>query len=337
MEIESKDVASGGTFENPIFTERTIKGTARVQNNKTLLLASVAQDVEGNGRAGLPVLGWLPIIGRLFSTPTRDNRQVDIVIAITPKVIRAPAILPEDEIERPTGSLATPTSGSLEAMIIQEDREELLAAARRLPTRTVVQLPDTPAYVRTNAAPPAAAATTEQVKPDSVAASPVTTNADGPMLRPIDSSVKTLQINQTSDVVTPSAQPSATAETLIQQVPQLKKGQKFKLPVTVNSSTAFRSAVLGVRFDDKLVAVRSVSFGDVFGAALANKQAAPYMNQDGKMFVSLTMPDGTAALTTGVLAYIEIEALSDGTPAITLDKDVLNFLSPEGKNFALKF
>ncbi len=53
MEIESKDVADGGTFENPIFTERTIKGTARVQNNKTLLLASVAQDVQSNGRAGL--------------------------------------------------------------------------------------------------------------------------------------------------------------------------------------------------------------------------------------------------------------------------------------------
>src|SRR5829696_622824 len=45
MEIESKDVADGGTQENPIFTERTIKGTARVQNNKTLMLASVASNV----------------------------------------------------------------------------------------------------------------------------------------------------------------------------------------------------------------------------------------------------------------------------------------------------
>ena len=158
MEIESKDVANGGTFENPIFTERTIKGTARVQNNKTLLLASVTSDVEGNGRAGLPILGWLPWIGRLFATPTKDLRQIDIVIAVTPRVIRAPAILPEDEVERPTGSLATPTSGSLEAMIIQEEREENLAAARRVPNVATVQLPDQPAYVRTNAAAPAATA-----------------------------------------------------------------------------------------------------------------------------------------------------------------------------------
>src|SRR5437762_77277 len=90
MEIESKDVGAGPDPLTPIFTDRTIKGTARVQNNKTLLLASVAQDSESNGRTGLPLLGLIPILGRLFTAPRKDNRQVDIVIAITPKVIRAP-------------------------------------------------------------------------------------------------------------------------------------------------------------------------------------------------------------------------------------------------------
>ncbi len=56
MEIESKDVSGARTL-TPLFTERTIKGTARVQNNKTLLLASVAQNSQSNGRTGLPLLG----------------------------------------------------------------------------------------------------------------------------------------------------------------------------------------------------------------------------------------------------------------------------------------
>ncbi|MEQ1646789.1 MAG: secretin N-terminal domain-containing protein, partial [Pyrinomonadaceae bacterium] len=130
MEIESKDISGAQTLQ-PTFTERTIKGTARIQNNKTLLLASVAQGVESKGRQGLPLVGLIPIIGRLFTAPTRDNRQVDIVIAVTPRVIRAPAILPDDEVERPTGSLGIPTNNSLEGMIIEEEREEQLAAARR--------------------------------------------------------------------------------------------------------------------------------------------------------------------------------------------------------------
>jgi general secretion pathway protein D len=360
MEIESKDVATGGTDENPIFTERTIKGTARVQNNKTLLLASVAQDVESNGRAGLPVLGWLPLIGRLFATPTKDNRQVDIVIAITPRVIRAPAILPEDEVERPTGSLGTPTSGSLEAMIVQEELEERLASVRRLPTTAQVQLPDRavekPAYVRTGTDSAASAPVTGTDTNASTAAPETSSAASnnqslGMNLRPIDSGVKTLQINQTSDtsksgapeVISPveSGADVSTPRvelTLAGDVPVLKAGEKAKIPVMVRSTGAFRSAVLGLRFDDKKLAVRSVTFGDVFGAGVVNTTATPFLNQNGKMYVSLSLA-GNAAVgsTQGVLAYVEVEALADGKPEIMLEREVLNFLAADGKNLAVKF
>lgn len=142
MSIESKDVAAGGVDNNPTFTERTITGTARIQNNRTLLLASVAQDSQSNGRQGIPFLGLIPVLGRVFSTPRTDNRQVDIVIAVTPRVLRAPSITPEDEVEQPTGSIAVPTNSSLAEMIRQEDREDQIAAARRIPNTVVVQLPD---------------------------------------------------------------------------------------------------------------------------------------------------------------------------------------------------
>jgi len=141
MSIESKDVLSANTL-TPTFTERTITGTARVQNNRTMMLASVSQDVQANGRRGLPVLGLIPVLGRLFTSPTRDNRRVDIVIAVTPRVLRAPTVTPRDEEMRPSGTLQSPTTGSLEAMIIESDREDQIAAARRLPKNSVVQLPD---------------------------------------------------------------------------------------------------------------------------------------------------------------------------------------------------
>lgn len=129
MSIESKDVLGARTL-TPTFTERTITGTARVQNNRTMMLASVAQDVETTGRSGLPLLGLIPVLGRLFSSPTRDNRRIDIVIAITPRVLRAPAVTPRDEEMRPSGTLQSPTTGSLEAMLREADREDQLAAAR---------------------------------------------------------------------------------------------------------------------------------------------------------------------------------------------------------------
>ncbi len=349
MEIESKSVDPGGTDLNPIFSERSIKGTARVQNNKTLLLASVAQNNETNTRAGIPLLGLIPILGRLFTAPSKEDSQVDIVIAITPRVIRAPAILPEDEVERPTGSIGVPTNSSLEAMVIEEERNEYLATVRRIPNNSNVQLPDQavtePTYVRTDAVSSAAVTSPPQ-------RSEPTTTDGAPLLRPIDASVKALNFAQTSDSVKsvepantamPSAEATQTKAALVADMqlpavmPELKAGEKAKIAIMVNSSAEFRSALLGLKFDPEKLAIRSVAFGDVFGPALANNPVAPFLNQNGKMFVSLAMPSGTALNMTGILAFIEIEALADGQAQIDLEKDALNLLNSEGKNIAIRF
>ena len=137
MKIEEKDVIGPNTL-TPTFTERTITGTARVQNNRTMMLASVTTNVQSDGRQGLPLLGGLPILGRFFTTPTKENRQVDIVISVTPRVLRAPAVTPRDEEMRPSGTLTSPTTGSIATMLQERDREDQIAAARRIPKDVVV-------------------------------------------------------------------------------------------------------------------------------------------------------------------------------------------------------
>ncbi|HEX8198015.1 MAG TPA: secretin N-terminal domain-containing protein [Pyrinomonadaceae bacterium] len=209
MSIESKDVLNNTL--TPTFTERSISGTARIQNNRTMMLASVAQDNQSNGRQGLPLLGLIPILGRFFTAPVKNNNQTDIVIAVTPRVLRAPAILPEDEYEQPTGSIAVPTNSSLSDMINRENQEDQLAAARRLTNNVSVQLPDAPAdtaaaapgYVPANNAPvknPPAAMnpTLNQVS------APTTDNKSNETLptvqpKPIDTTVKTLTVSPTVD------------------------------------------------------------------------------------------------------------------------------------------
>ena len=159
-------------------------------------------------------------------------------------------------------------------------------------------------------------------------------------LVPIDTGVKTLQINPTSNVVKPEpsgdVKPAATTSqvelTFPTDLPEMKAGEKKMVPVMVKSTGVFRSAVFGVRFDDKKLAVRSVLFGDVFGMGLANTAAKPLVNEGGKMFVSLSAADKAVATTDGVLAFIEIEALVDGKPAFTVEKDALNFMGLDGRN-----
>ncbi|HVF48579.1 MAG TPA: secretin N-terminal domain-containing protein, partial [Pyrinomonadaceae bacterium] len=169
MVIDTKDavVSGSGNSLTPTFTQRRVTGTARIPNNRTIMIASIAQDRNSDGREGLPLLGLIPILGRLFSTPTKRNSTRDVVITMTPRVLRAPSVNPSDEETRPTGSIQTPQTDSLEALVRDADREDQLAAARRLPTNVVVQLPP----ATDNTAPLQTATTTN------VANSPATTAA----------------------------------------------------------------------------------------------------------------------------------------------------------------
>lgn len=231
MNIESKDVLGASTL-TPTFTERTITGTARVQNNRTMMLASVSQDVATNGRQGLPILGGLPFLGRLFTSPTRDNRQIDIVISVTPRVLRAPAVTPRDEEMRPSGTLQSPTTGSLAEMIRDADREDQIAAARALPRNVSLQLPDAPLMKQgetaaqnttpANLPPPAgtyafqpvqtapAAKTTITAENNKPAVNPtaVTTAENKPVVTP--TTVTTAENNKPA--VTPVVTPAATED-----------------------------------------------------------------------------------------------------------------------------
>lgn len=174
MNIEQKDVLGASTL-TPTFTERTMTGTARIQNNRTMMLASISTDIEARGRKGIAFIGGLPIIGRLFTSPTRDLRQVDIVISVTPRVLRAPAVTPRDEEMRPSGTLQSPTTGSLAEMIREADREDQIAAARALPRNPTIQLPDAPVEVAKSVTAPAAAPVTSPAN-----SAPVTAQNNGP-------------------------------------------------------------------------------------------------------------------------------------------------------------
>jgi general secretion pathway protein D len=212
MSIESKDVfgASGLT---PTFTERTITGTARVQNNRTMMLASVSQDTQANGRQGLPILGLIPILGRLFSSPTKDNRRIDIVIAVTPRVLRAPAVTPRDEEMRPSGTLQSPTTGSLEALLRDADREDQLAEARARKQNATAKLSEaaTSTYVP-------AVLKQEEAAPQ-LSTTAVNTNATTPVSSQLPGPAPAVAVTEPALAKDSGAQQTTTAPQLTAKVP----------------------------------------------------------------------------------------------------------------------
>ncbi|MFL6229831.1 MAG: secretin N-terminal domain-containing protein [Pyrinomonadaceae bacterium] len=183
MEIESNDVIGLSSSLTPTFSQRTMSGKARIPNGRTVMIASVAQNKESRGRQGLPLLGLIPVLGRLFSTPTHNDANADIVITVSPIVLSAPVVTPEDIEVRGSGTLQAPISDSLEAMVRAADREDSLAAARQLPTSTTVEVPTAAAAEAASKTNDASAAPSAQPA-QTVAQSQPNAPADAPTYAP---------------------------------------------------------------------------------------------------------------------------------------------------------
>jgi Flp pilus assembly secretin CpaC len=98
MKFETSDVVSSGSTDKltPEFTQRSLQTVARIKDGVTSVVAGVNQEQKGDSRAGIPVLGMVPILGRFFTTPQQNSRQSDIVITVTPHIIRSAGITQKD-------------------------------------------------------------------------------------------------------------------------------------------------------------------------------------------------------------------------------------------------
>jgi general secretion pathway protein D len=67
---------------------RTANTVLRLQDGETQVLAGLISDAERNSVISIPGLGSIPALGRLFSSHSNTNSKTEIVLLITPHVIR---------------------------------------------------------------------------------------------------------------------------------------------------------------------------------------------------------------------------------------------------------
>lgn len=69
---------------------RRVKTEAAVQSGDTMMLAGLIDDSTSDGSAGVPFLSKLPVVGALFGQKTRDNTRREVIVLITPSIVRNP-------------------------------------------------------------------------------------------------------------------------------------------------------------------------------------------------------------------------------------------------------
>ena len=78
-----------GHDQRPMISTRSTNTNVRVNNGETLLIGGLIFDSADEVNSKVPLLGDLPIIKRLFNYGSKDKEQRELLIFITPTIIRS--------------------------------------------------------------------------------------------------------------------------------------------------------------------------------------------------------------------------------------------------------
>jgi len=80
----------GNTVQAPTVAQRYAQATIRVADGQTVILGGIISDSTSRSVSKVPVLGDLPLIGNLFRHTTVSKKKSELLVFLTPKVVRTP-------------------------------------------------------------------------------------------------------------------------------------------------------------------------------------------------------------------------------------------------------
>ncbi len=96
VKVSLSSVSGTGFSGYPTFGNREITTTLRLRDGETNIMAGLIRDNERTVASGIPGFSDLPVIGRLFARNKRETQETDIVLTLTPHIVRVLDLTEED-------------------------------------------------------------------------------------------------------------------------------------------------------------------------------------------------------------------------------------------------
>ncbi len=97
-EVSTLDFANGLTLEGfriPALTSRKASTVVELRDGQSFAIAGLLDNESQNDKSAIPILSKLPIIGPLFKSKAERAEQTELMVLITPRLVRA---LDPDEV-----------------------------------------------------------------------------------------------------------------------------------------------------------------------------------------------------------------------------------------------
>ena len=320
----------------PSFGQRSVTAKLRLRDGESNLLAGLLREDERRSLSGFPGAIHLPVLQQLFSSNDNVIQTTDIVMLLTPHIIRtseitaddlkpifigsqqnfgvggAPpliAAVPEPEATQPPPpALAATAPAAAPGTIAAPGGVTVGPPPGTTPIPGTVVLP-TPAPSPAPPTPAPPAPTAAPVPPQPTAPLPPTTGATTPPVTP------------------PATQPPPTAAVGSALVTVTTPGTNWRVgtgpytvPLMIANVSRLSTLSLTLTFDPAVVRIRSVQEGSFMRSGGVNVTFAQQQPSPGRLDITIARTgDGTGASGTGLLAGLSLEPVAPGMTTLSLN------------------
>lgn len=88
QEVSSVARTTSSGIDSPTIQQRRIESVLILNDGGTAALGGLISSTNSFGRAGVPLLSEVPVLGALFRSDTNDNRRTELIILLTARIIR---------------------------------------------------------------------------------------------------------------------------------------------------------------------------------------------------------------------------------------------------------
>src|SRR5205823_12772905 len=88
LKLKVNSISGTGFGGLPTFGNREVTTQIRLRDGETNMLAGLIRDDERRSLDGIPGISDLPLVGRLFGRNQKNTDQTDIILTLTPHIIR---------------------------------------------------------------------------------------------------------------------------------------------------------------------------------------------------------------------------------------------------------
>ena len=318
---------ASGTIAYEIGT-RNANTMLRLKDGETQILAGLIQDSDTRTANSIPGLGDIPLLGRLFGTHHTDREKDEIVLSITPRIIRMQPRPASDmtefwygsESRTRTGPYAADSGAGSQGGPAAPPQAPPPAAAPPMPNYGSPQ-PVNPSVPAGNVSAPLSGTSTAEPPGDTAKSQAVPTSPSSqglaatalpapvaPAVPPPDTESSDSSVSGSTDAPTRPASRTGVRSALSLDGPsEAKVGDEFQVVVQLSSQEGITRLRSQLRFDASALQLTSATVGDLVPAAAGG----PAVNTKGggAQLDLVTSPEDPVQ-GTGSLMILHFKALA---------------------------